>query len=108
MADANGDGYDVLRADGTVDAYGTTNYGSLAATSLAPGVTATGIALDATTGGYWILASDGSVTPFNAPSYGETLVPSGGWGQHPAAVAIAAAPGGAGYYVLRANGAVYG
>ena len=27
-------------------------------------------------------------------------------GQYPAAVAIAAAPGGAGYYVLRANGAV--
>jgi hypothetical protein len=105
---ANGDGYYVLRADGEVDAYGATNYGSLSATSLPVGITATGIALDATTGGYWILSSNGSVSAFNAPSYGETLVPSGGWGQHPAAVAIAAVPSGAGYYVLRANGAVYG
>ncbi|MGC1238908.1 MAG: hypothetical protein WA860_09000 [Acidimicrobiales bacterium] len=107
-AGANGDGYYVLRANGEVDAYGATSYGSLSANSLPVGITATGIALDATTGGYWILSSNGSVKAFNAPSYGETLVPSGGWGQHPAAVAIAAAPSGAGYYVLRANGAVYG
>jgi hypothetical protein len=107
-AAATGDGYYVLHANGEVDAYGATSYGSLGANSLAVGITATGIALDATTGGYWVLSSNGSVTPFNAPSYGETLVPSGGWGQHPAAVAIAAAPDGDGYYVLRANGAVYG
>ncbi|MGB8178553.1 MAG: hypothetical protein WCF63_00110 [Acidimicrobiales bacterium] len=107
-AGADGIGYYVLRADGEVDAYGTTSYGSLSSNSLPAGITATGIALDAATGGYWILSSNGSVTAFNAPSYGETLVPSGGWGQHPAAVAIAAAPLGAGYYVLRANGAVYG
>jgi hypothetical protein len=107
-ATANGDGYYVLRANGEVDAYGTTSYGSLSANSLPVGITATGLALDATTGGYWVLSSNGSVTAFNAPSYGEKLVPSGGWGQHPAAVAIAAVPDGAGYYVLRANGAVYG
>ena len=107
-ATATGDGYYVLRADGEVDAYGSTSYGSLSANSLPLGITATGIALDATTGGYWVLSSNGSVTAFNAPSYGEKLVPSGGWGQHPAAVAIAAAPDGTGYYVLRANGAVYG
>jgi hypothetical protein len=107
-AGANGDGYYVLRANGEVDAYGATSYGSLSANGLPVGITAMGIALDATTGGYWILSSNGSVKAFNAPSYGETLVPSGGWGQHPAAVAIAAAPSGAGYYVLRANGAVYG
>jgi hypothetical protein len=107
-AGANGIGYYVLRADGHVDAYGATSYGSLNSNSLPAGITATGIALDATTGGYWILSSNGAVVGFNAPSLGETLVPSGGWGQHPAAVAIAAAPLGAGYYVLRANGAVYG
>jgi hypothetical protein len=107
-AGVNGAGYYVLRADGEVDGYGATSYGSLSADSLSLGITATGIALDATTGGYWILSSNGSVKGFNAPSYGETLVPSGGWGQHPAAVALAAAPNGAGYYVLRANGAVYG
>jgi len=107
-ATPSGDGYYVLRANGEVDGYGVTSYGSLAANSLPVGITATGIALDATTGGYWILTSNGSVRAFNAPSYGETLVPSGGWGQHPAAVAIAAAPSGVGYYVLRANGAVYG
>jgi hypothetical protein len=107
-AGANGVGYYALRANGSVDAYGATNYGSLSANSLPVGITATGIALDAATGGYWVLSSNGAVTGFNAPSDGETLVPSGGWGQHPAAVAIAAAPLGAGYYVLRANGAVYG
>jgi len=64
--------------------------------------------MDPATGGYWVLYSDGTVTAVNAPDHGEILVPSGGWGQHPAAVAIAAAPQGAGYYVLRANGAVYG
>ena len=103
-----GKGYYVLRADGSVDAYGTTNYGSLSSQALAPGTTATGIALDVSTGGYWILISNGSIKSFNAPFLGETLVPPGGWGQHPAAIAIAAAPNGAGYYVLRANGAVYG
>jgi hypothetical protein len=107
-AAATGTGYYVLRANGEVDAYGATGYGSLNAESLPVGITATGIALDVTTGGYWVLSSNGAVTEFNAPSYGEKLVPSGGWGQHPAAVAIAAAPNGAGYYVLRANGAVYG
>ncbi len=107
-ATATGDGYYALRANGEVDAYGATNYGSLETDNLPVGITATGIALDASTGGYWVLSSNGAVTAFNAPSYGEKLVPSGGWGQHPAAVAIAAAPSGAGYYVLRANGAVYG
>ena len=107
VASTDGKGYYVLRADGTVDAYGATNYGSLAAGSLPTGITATGIALDSATGGYWIVASNGRVQGFNAPFHGETLVPPGGWGQHPAAVAIAASPDGSGYYVLRANGAVY-
>jgi len=107
-ASLGGNGYYVLLANGAVDAYGATNHGSLATGTLSPGTTATGIALDAATGGYWVLSSDGSVKSFNAPSLGQTLVPPGGWGQHPAAVAIAAAPAGAGYYVLRANGAVYG
>ena len=108
VATTDAKGYYVLRADGTVDAYGATNYGSLSVGSLPPGITATGIALDSTTGGYWIVASNGKVQGFNAPFHGETLVPPGGWGQHPAAVAIAAAPDGSGYFVLRANGAVYG
>jgi hypothetical protein len=107
IATTDGKGYYVLRADGTVDAYGATNYGSMTAGSLPLGITAAGIALDSATGGYWIVASNGRVQGFNAPSHGETLVPPGGWGQHPAAVAIAAAPDGSGYFVLRANGAVY-
>jgi hypothetical protein len=106
--DTAGTGYYVLRADGEVDAYGVASQGSPVAGSLPVGITATGIALDTTTGGYWVLSSNGEVQDFNAPDLGENLVPSGGWGQHPAAVAIAAAPSGAGYYVLRANGAVYG
>jgi len=103
---AAGDGYYVLRANGEVDAYGVPSYGSLAPTSLPPGSTATGIALDSATGGYWVVTSNGLVRGFNAPFMGEPHIPPGGWGQHPAAVAIAAANNGAGYYVLRANGAV--
>lgn len=104
VAGANGVGYYVLRANGEVDAYGATNYGSMATPPA--GSTTTGIALDPTTGGYWVVSSNGTVQGFNAPFLGEPHIPAGGWGQYPAAVAIAAAPTGAGYYVLRANGAV--
>jgi hypothetical protein len=103
-AGANGTGYYVLRADGTVDAYGATSYGSMTAPPV--GSTATGIALDSSTGGYWVVSSNGTVQGFNAPVLGEPHIRPGGWGQYPAAVAIAAAPNGAGYYILRANGAV--
>ncbi|MGA7836025.1 MAG: hypothetical protein WCA31_12525 [Acidimicrobiales bacterium] len=101
---ANGVGYYVLRANGTVDSFGTPSYGSM--TQIPAGSTATGIALDTTTGGYWVVSSNGTVEGFNAPFLGEPHIRRGGWGQYPAAVAIAAAPGGAGYYVLRANGSV--
>lgn len=103
---ASGDGYYVLRSNGEIDAYGVPQYGSIASGSLALGATATGIALDSATGGYWVVCSNGEVQGFNAPFLGEPHIPSRGWGQHPAAVAIASAPNGAGYYVLRANGAV--
>jgi hypothetical protein len=103
-AGARGTGYYVLRADGEVDAYGATSYGSM--TALPAGSTATGIALDSSTAGYWAVSSNGTVQGFNAPFLGEPHIRAGGWGQYPAAVAIAAAPRGAGYYVLRANGAV--
>jgi hypothetical protein len=103
-AGAEGTGYYVLRANGTVDAYGATSYGSMAAPPA--GSTATGIALDSSTGGYWVVSSNGTVKGFNAPFLGEPHIRAGGWGQYPAAVAIAAAPNGAGYYILRANGAV--
>ena len=105
---SGGTGYYVLRADGSLSAYGATSYGSPASRSPDQGTTAIGLALDQLTGGYWVLFSNGAVSAFNAPYYGQTLVPPGGWGQHPAAVAIAAAADGRGYYVLRANGAVYG
>lgn len=104
----DGAGYYVLRSNGAVEAFGAGKSGSAAPRALSLGTTAVGIAIDAATDGYWILFSDGAVTAVDAPDDGETLVPPGGWGQHPAAVAIAAAPDGAGYYVLRANGAVYG
>jgi hypothetical protein len=103
-AGAVGTGYYVLRANGEVDAFGATSYGSMTAPPV--GSTATGIALDATTGGYWVVSSNGTVQGFNAPFLGEPHIRAGGWGQYPAAVAIAAAPNGAGYFVLRANGAV--
>lgn len=99
-------GYYVLRADGEVDAYGATSYGSLHSSSLPLGVSATGITLDAATGGYWIVCSNGRVEGFNAPYLGKPHIPSGGWGQFPAAVAITASTNGSGYYVLRANGEV--
>jgi len=106
VASASGDGYYVLRSNGEVDAYGAPDYGSPASEGLPLGTTATGIALDAATGGYWVVSSNGTVQGFNAPFLGQPHIPPRGWGQHPAAVAIAAAPDGAGYYVLRANGAV--
>lgn len=99
-------GYYVLRADGTVSAFGTRARGSLRRGSLPFGVTATGIALDPATSGYWIVCSNGLVRGFHAPTFGEPHIPSGGWGQYPAAVAIASAVNGRGYFVLRANGAV--
>ena len=104
----DGAGYYVVRANGEVDAFGVPSYGSLVASSLASGVTATGIAYDAATGGYWVVTSNGRVHGFNAPFLGQPHIAPGGWGQHAAAVGIAAAPDGNGYYVVRANGAVNG
>lgn len=100
----SGAGYYVLRADGTVAAYGVPARGSV--TGLPTGVYASAIAVDPKTGGYWVVASDGQVFAFDAPWYGEPQLPPGGWGQYPAAVGLAAAPSGGGYYVLRADGAV--
>lgn len=99
-------GYDVLRADGTVTAYGAPGHGS--ATDLPTGVFASGITADPATGGYWVVASNGQVFAFDAPWFGQALNPSGGWGQFPAATAIAATPTGSGYYVLRADGSIAG
>ncbi len=107
-AGRSGRGYYALLADGSVSAYGATNFGSIAPGTLPAGATATGIALDPATGGYWIVCSNGFVRAFHAPWRGEPRIPSGGWGQYPAAVAIASTPSGSGYYVLRANGAVNG
>jgi hypothetical protein len=101
-----GRGYYVLRADGEVDAYGVSNYGSVTTSALHGGVTATGMAVDPRTGGYWVVLSNGLVFAFHAPFRGEVHIPTGGWGQYPAAVAIAALSNGRGYDVLRANGAV--
>ncbi len=101
-----GGGYYVVRADGEVDAYGSSNYGSVPAGRLTDGATATGIAVDPLTGGYWVVSSNGQVFAFHAPFRGEVHIPGGGWGQYPAAVALAALPGGRGYDILRANGAV--
>ncbi len=105
-ATTDGSGYLVLRSNGEVEAFGATNYGSLALGSLPNGITATGIAIDSKTGGYWIVTSSGVVRGFNAPYLGEHRIHAGGWGQYPAAVGIASAPDGAGYYVLRANGSI--
>ena len=103
-----GHGYYVLRANGSVSAYGAPDYGSLSSRALPSGATATGIAIDPATGGYWIVASNGLVRAFHAPYHGEPRIPVGGWGQYPAAVAIASVADGSGYEVLRANGAVDG
>ncbi len=105
-APATGAGYYVLRANGAVNAYGVTSYGSLNPTSLSLGDSATGIALDPATGGYWIVTSNGVVQGLRAPFRGDVHIAPGEWGQYPAAVAIVGATTGAGYYVLRANGAV--
>ena len=101
-------GYYVLRADGSVRAYGAPYYGSIDPALLGAGVSATGIALDLATGGYWVVLSSGVVRGFHAPYRGETHIRTGGWGQYPAAIAICAALNGRGYYVLRANGGVNG
>ncbi len=100
-----GGGYDVVRIDGRVDAYGDAEHGTPAPHG-EPGVSATGIAIDAATGGYWVLFSNGHVEAVGAPALGGPRIPAGGWGQYPAAVAIAATSSGRGYVVLRANGAV--
>lgn len=105
---SDGRGYYVLRSNGEVDAFGVPSFGSVPAASLAPGVTATGIAFDSATGGYWVLCSDGRVRGFNAPGLGGPRIHPGGWGQYASAVAIASVADGQGYYVLRANGGVEG
>ena len=98
-------GYDVLRANGEVDTFGSPT-GSTPTPVEPVGASATGLATDPATGGYWTLSSNGAVYAFDAPFLGQPRIPAGGWGQYPAAVALAAAPEGAGYYVLRANGVV--
>lgn len=51
---ANGSGYYVLRANGEVDAFGVTSYGSLSTSGTMPvGGMASGIAVDGVTGGYY-------------------------------------------------------
>lgn len=104
-----GTGYYVLRANGAVDAYGVTGYGSLGGRlhygATAP-VVAVGLAVDAVTGGYWIATSTGVVANFNAPNDGSPMASSHGkYGGVPVS-SIAAAPGGAGYYVATADGTV--
>ena len=106
IAAARGHGYYVLRADGTVLAYGAPYYGSINPALVHAGVSATGIALDPASGGYWVVLSSGIVRGFHAPYQGEAYIRAGGWGQYPAAVAICAGLDGRGYYVLRANGGV--
>ena len=105
---SDGNGYYVLHSNGEVDAFGVASYGSVPPQSLPAGITATGIAYDASTGGYWVVSSDGQVRGFNAPDLGGPAIHPGGWGQYAPAVAIAASADGRGYYVLRANGGVSG
>ncbi len=99
-----GSGYDLLKANGGVDNFGTPWHGSLAGRMpIGAGVDGVGLANEPTTGGYWILSSDGGVSNFDAPWFGSPRA-SGTASLTNPVVAIAAEGGG--YAVLFAGGGV--
>ena len=105
----DGSGYYVLRANGSVGAYGVPARGSLGG-HLPYGVTApvvgVALAVDPATGGYWIATSTGGVASFDAPNYGSPLASAHGKYDGVPVSALAAATNGTGYDVLKANGVI--
>jgi hypothetical protein len=65
-----GDGYWVLKPDGSIYAYGGAQYfGGANTAPLPPGVSATGITAHPTSQGYWIVSSAGSVYAYGAAQF---------------------------------------
>ena len=98
---ADGKGYYVAAADGTVWAFGDAHfYGDMTGQTLSAPIV--GIAADPSTGGYWLVAGDGGVFAFHAPFYGST-------GLHLRApvVGIAAMPAGDGYRLVASDGGIF-
>jgi hypothetical protein len=102
VATADGHGYYLVAADGTVQARGDAElYGDMAGRSLNGPIV--GLAIDPATGGYWLVGRDGGVFSFHAPFFGSAAR------LHLAApvVGIAAAPQGTGYRLAGADGGVF-
>jgi hypothetical protein len=70
-ATANGRGYWLVGADGSVYSFGdAANYGSMGGKPLNKPIV--GMAADPRTGGYWLVSEDGGIFSFHAPFYGST------------------------------------
>jgi len=100
-ATADGRGYWVVDADGTVWSFGA----ALSPRSRlpAPSGAIVGIAADAATGGYWLVNSHGTIYSFDAPFLG--AVPAAT--TETAIAGIEAGPGGAGYRLVDGGGALF-
>ena len=100
-ATADGRGYWVVDADGTVWSFGDapSHPGRPAVRSS----TIVGIAADTATGGYWLVSAHGSVYSFGAPFLGS--VPAGT--TETAIAGIQAGPGGGGYRLVDGGGALF-
>jgi hypothetical protein len=108
VATADGNGYWLVQADGTVHAFGDAgSYGSLPAAKTA-GAPIVGMARTYDSRGYWLVGADGHVYSFgDARAYG-SWVPATAVALQTPVTGIAAAPDGKGYWLLRANGTVQG
>jgi hypothetical protein len=101
-ATADGKGYFITAADGSVYAFGDARYRGSRGGQWTNGAVVA-IAVDPVTGGYWLVTSKGAVYGEDAPNYGSAS-------RHPIPspiVAMAAAPDGAGYWLAAQDGHVY-
>ncbi len=100
---ADGNGYWLARADGSVSVHGdAVNHGSMAGTPLNAPVTHIVATNDG--GGYWMVASDGGIFAFgDAGFYGSM----GGKHLNAPVVALAPTPSGHGYWLVGSDGGVF-
>ena len=98
-ATANGKGYWLVSAGGSVHAFGDTVTHSPASPGLSSIV---GIAADTATGGYWLVDRSGVVYPYDAADYGSIPASTG----ERNVSGIEAQPGGGGYRLVDLGGSM--
>ncbi len=100
---ADGGGYWLARADGSVSPHGdAASYGSMAGTALAAPVSHIVATPDG--GGYWMVAGDGGIFSFgDAAFYGSM----GGKHLNAPVVAMAPTPDGQGYWLVASDGGIF-